>query len=66
MFLSNVSIENKIYTLANILTCGEISPKITIAKVEQITATNPEVKSSNKIVKIEFTKTLENKIEHNK
>lgn len=50
----------------SLLTCGEISPKITIARVEQITATNPEVKSSNKIVKIEFTKTLENKIEHNK
>lgn len=50
----------------NMLTCGEISPKITIASVEQITATNPEVKSSNKIVKIEFTKTFENKIEHNK
>ena len=66
MFLFNTSIEWNIYSYKYILTCGEISPKITMARVEQITATNPEVKSSNKIVKIEFTKTLENKIEHNK
>lgn len=48
------------------LTCGVISPKTTINSVEHITATKPDVKLSNRIVNVEFTKTLPSKILHNK
>ena len=37
---------------------GTISPMITIASVAPMTATIPDVKVSNKIVKVLFTKTL--------
>lgn len=62
--------KTKLYTpyggIVNSPTCGDISPITTMAKVEHIMATSPDVKSSNKIVNIEFTSTFENNIEHNK
>lgn len=39
-------------------TCGVISPKTTISNVDEITAINPDVRLSRRIVNVEFTSTL--------
>lgn len=48
------------------LTCGQISPNITISIVEHKTATKPDVRLSSKIVNEELTNTFPRRILHNR
>lgn len=52
------------HSVINVRTCGVISPKITIKSVEHTTATRPDVRPSSKIVNVELTNTLPNKMLH--
>lgn len=48
------------------ITCGVISPKMTINNVEHTTAIKPDVRLSSKIVNVEFTNTFPSKILHSR
>lgn len=61
-FIHRVELDDEVIKL----TWGVISPRRTIANVEKITANRPEVKPSKRMVKVELTNTLPNRILHNR